>query len=67
MSEKIRVCPRCGSTQVEIVRSTTMTASNPINYRCKATDCGYLGTVCAELDADDLERFQLAIKQASTQ
>ncbi|MBD3406489.1 MAG: hypothetical protein GF411_10285 [Candidatus Lokiarchaeota archaeon] len=67
MSEKIRICPCCGSTHVQVIKNVRKKSSGPINYRCSSKDCGYYGSVCVEIDSEDVEHFQSAIKQASIQ
>jgi len=52
-SEKVIVCPRCGSTRLSL--SSKMDAwLTPKRYFC--ADCGYVGPIVMEVEKEELKK-----------
>lgn len=62
MSEyKIRVCPRCGSTEISEISNAVGGWLVPKTYYCTHEDCDYSGSIYVEVDATEVEHFQAVI------
>ncbi len=63
VGQKIRVCPRCGSARIKETASSVGGWLIPTTYYCESEGCGYSGPIYVEVDAEQLEDFQRAIKE----
>jgi len=52
-SDKILVCPRCGSTRLRL-SSRMDTWLTPTRYVCE--DCGYIGPIVMEIEKEQLKK-----------
>ncbi|TFG09462.1 hypothetical protein EU538_05025 [Candidatus Thorarchaeota archaeon] len=60
MTQKIRVCPRCGSEKISETKSSVSGWLVPSSYSCE--DCDYMGQVFVEIEVSELKKLQEAIK-----
>jgi hypothetical protein len=76
-SHKTRICPKCGSTNVQSVYLVSPQESgkvqgkllvqgynapeNPEVYMCKS--CNYYG-ICSEIEVDDIKEYREGLKEA---
>lgn len=60
----IRVCPKCGSIDVETEKDNAAKVrfGAPLNYVCKS--CGFKNTVFPEVEEDKIEAYRKEIKEA---
>jgi predicted RNA-binding Zn-ribbon protein involved in translation (DUF1610 family) len=60
-TQKIRVCPRCGSSQIREAKTSVSGWLVPKTYYCSDEECGYSGPVFVEVEADEADKFKRAI------
>ncbi len=60
VTQKIRVCPRCGSAKISEAKSSVGGWLVPSSYCCQ--ECDYVGQVFVEIEISDLKKLQQAIK-----
>lgn len=59
--QKVRICPRCGGSQIKEASSTVSGWLVPKTYFCPEEKCGYSGSVYVEVDAEEAENLRRAI------
>ncbi len=60
-TQKIRVCPRCGNSQLREAKSSVSGWLVPKTYYCSDEECGYSGAVYVEVEAGEAEKLRRAI------
>jgi hypothetical protein len=59
-SPKIKICPRCGSTDITSDPLTDTMGMGMQNFRCKK--CDFSGTFFPEIDIIDVDHFKKDLK-----
>ncbi|MFW9955456.1 MAG: hypothetical protein ACFFD3_12955 [Candidatus Thorarchaeota archaeon] len=57
----VRVCPKCGSSNLRAAASSVGGWLVPPTYYCSAEGCGYSGSVYVEVDIKELDHMRKAI------
>jgi hypothetical protein len=65
MTRRIRVCPRCGSTQIKEAKHTVSGWLVPTTYYCEEDECTYSGPIYAEVEAEELEQVRQILNGSS--
>ncbi|MFX0108962.1 MAG: hypothetical protein ACFE7R_11810, partial [Candidatus Hodarchaeota archaeon] len=58
---KIRVCPRCGNTELKKAKSSVSGWLVPDTYFCSDEECGYSGPVFVEVEVEEAEHLRRVI------
>ncbi|UCE11585.1 MAG: hypothetical protein JSW61_06530 [Candidatus Thorarchaeota archaeon] len=61
MTKRIRVCPKCFSSEIAETKNIQNGWKVPPSYACLKEGCGYSGTVFAELETADVEKAMRVI------
>ncbi len=61
MTEKIRVCPKCGDPEIGEVSSSVKGWLVPTTYYCAKDGCDYSGPSFVELEKEEVEVFRRVI------
>lgn len=59
MADRVRICPRCGSTRLKEAKTSLSGWLVPSSYYCE--NCKYAGQVYVEVEAEEIDRFQRTI------
>ncbi|MFW9800051.1 MAG: hypothetical protein ACFFD9_06425 [Candidatus Thorarchaeota archaeon] len=60
-TQKIRVCPRCGNSEIREAKSSVSGWLVPKTYYCSDKTCGYSGPVYVEVDVEEVEHVRRVI------
>jgi predicted RNA-binding Zn-ribbon protein involved in translation (DUF1610 family) len=59
--QKIRVCPRCGSSKIREAKTSVSGWLVPTTYYCSVETCGYSGPVYVEVEPEEAEHLRRVI------
>jgi hypothetical protein len=59
--QKVRVCPKCGSSQIKEAPNPVSGWLVPKTYYCSGENCGYSGPVYVEVEAHEVEHLRRII------